>query len=32
MFMIRNKETKEVWLMGVVYEPSGYASGLKELE
>lgn len=32
MFMIRNKETKEVWFMGTVYEPSDYASGLKELE
>ena len=32
MFMIRNKDTKEVWFMGTVYEPSSYASGLKELE
>lgn len=32
MFIIRNKDTKEVWFMGSVYEPSNYTSGLKYLE
>lgn len=32
MFMIRNKDTKEVWFMGTVYEPSTYASGINYLE